>query len=207
MDKEFMDENIFEEIQQACTEKKIVSLCKKLQKKCSFTRGADIENLKDLAYWLYVYGHEEMAIRVCRYSHIEDPQPMKINFNVWDFILYIWGLEAYIYRKQGKESDCQERIDAMDRVWSIPTLHFDTVEKERANNQGIRNRLTYDVAISKKEIERCDSKSDANSYRFIALCKMIGYGVTGFYPQLEERKEELQKDIDEYINILLQSKR
>lgn len=100
MDKEFMVENIFEEIQQACTEKKIVSLCKKLQKKCSFTRGADIENLKELAYWLYVYGHEEMAIRVCRYSHIEDPQPMKINFNVWDFI---FGLPSHCQYKRPRE--------------------------------------------------------------------------------------------------------
>ena len=52
------------------------------------------------------------------------------------------------------------------------------------------------------KIERCDSNSSANGYRFIALSKMIGYGVTGFYPQLEEHKEELQRDMDEYINIL-----
>ncbi|MCM1127539.1 MAG: hypothetical protein NC429_13840 [Lachnospiraceae bacterium] len=207
MNKEPKDEKIFEEIRQACTEKKIISLCKKLQKKCSFNSGADMVNLTELAYWLFVYGYEEMAMRVCRYSHIEDPQPMKVNYNVWDFILFIWGLEAYMYRKQGKESACQERIGAMDRVWSIPTRYYDTVEKQRANNQGIRSRLTYDIAISRAEIERSDSKFDANEWRFGALFDMIGYGVTGFYPQLEERKEELQKDIDEYINILRQSRR
>lgn len=146
-------------------------------------------------------------MQIFTYSHIEDPQPMKVNFNVWDFILWIWGLEAYIYRKQGKESDCRERIDAMDRVWSIPTPHFDTVEKKRAHSQGIRNRLTYDDAINRREIERCADRREADSYRFSALCRMIGYGVTGFYPQLEEHKEELQKDIDEYINILQQGKR
>ena len=34
------------------------------------------------------------------------------------------------------------------------------------------------------------NKKSENSYRLIALYKMIGYGVTGFYPALEENKDE-----------------
>lgn len=45
-------------------------------------------------------------------------------------------------------------------------------------------------------------KTLANGYRFDSLYEMIGYGVTGLYPHLEEHKEELETKIEEYINFL-----
>lgn len=55
---------LFESIEARHTEKKIISLCKKLIKKCSFNSGADARNLCELAYWLYVYGYEDDVLLV-----------------------------------------------------------------------------------------------------------------------------------------------
>jgi len=59
------NEELFESIQNNHKEKKIISLSKKLTKKCSFDSGSDIDNLCRLAYWLFVYGYENEAISVC----------------------------------------------------------------------------------------------------------------------------------------------
>lgn len=154
---------------------------------------------------LYVYGHIDEAIKVCEFSHLDDPKPDKVNYNVWDFILRLWGLEAYIYRKQGEEEKCAERISAMERIWTIPNGIFDTAEKQMAQNKRIRDDLTYEDAINKDKVEEyveSGNKSWANDYRFTALYRMIGYGVTGLYPHLEEHKEELEQRIESYIQLL-----
>lgn len=200
-----MENNIFEQIMEICSEKKVVSRCKKLSKKSKLTSGAVAGTLTELGYWLYVYGHIAEAIKVCEFSHIEEPKPGKVNYNIWDFVLWLWGLEAYIYRKQNAEERCNERIVAMKRVWSIPSGIFDTTEKISAHNRSIRNSLTYEDAINKNKIEEqleSNSKLGAAEYRFTALFHMIGYGVTGLYPHLEEHKAELEELIEQYIQFL-----
>lgn len=200
-----MESNIFEQIMETCSEKKVVSCCKKLSKKSKLTSGAVASTLTELAYWLYVYGHIDEALKVCEFSHIDIPKPDKVNYNVWDFVLWIWGLEAYIYRKQGDEGRCSERIEEMERVWLIPNGLDDTEEKRRKANTQVRNALTYEDAIEKDKIERelaDGNKSWAKETRFLALYTMIGYGVTGFYPHLDEHKDELEEMIEEYIQLL-----
>lgn len=200
-----MENNIFEQIMEKCSEKNVVSRCKKLSKKSKLTSGAVACTLTELGYWLYVYGHIDEAIKVCEFSHIEEPKPGKVNYNIWDFVLWLWGLEAYIYRKQNAEERCNERIVAMERVWSIPNGISDTTEKKLVSNRRIRDSLTYEDAIEKDKIEEqleSNSKSGANGYRFTALFRMIGYGVTGLYPHLEEHKAELEELIEQYIQFL-----
>ena len=85
---------LFQEIMADHSEKKIISLCKKLIKKSSLTSSVDAANLCELAYWLYVIGDKENSLKVCEYSNIEIPE--KINYNVWDFIIWIWGLSIYL---------------------------------------------------------------------------------------------------------------
>ena len=201
----WMENNIFEQIMEICSEKKVVSRCKKLSKKSKLTSGAVAGTLTELGYWLYVYGHIAEAIKVCEFSHIEEPKPGKVNYNIWDFVLWLWGLEAYIYHKQNAEERCNEIIVAMERVWSIPSGIFDTTEKISAHNRSIRNSLTYEDAINKNKIEEqleSNSKLGAAEYRFTALFHMIGYGVTGLYPHLEEHKAELEELIEQYIQFL-----
>ncbi len=142
---------------------------------------------------------------MCEFSHLDFPEPGKINYNVWDFILFTWGLEAYICRQQGDEERCTQRISAMLHIWETPDTEGITAQKTAEFHKNIRDGLTFDDAINKTEIEQCltrGEKSLANAYRFGALKRMIGYGATGLYPQLEERKDELEEKVQEYISFL-----
>ena len=190
----------FEEIMERQDDKKIVSLCKKLNKKCSFASGADAANLCELAYRLYVMGAKEDALKVCEFTNIDIPT--KINYNVWDFILFIWGLEAYIYNENGRVRDKEERIAQMKKVWSTPKNASDTEEKAWAFMQKIFARKTIDSVCDIKEIEEAEAEGDkksANATRLTALYNMIGYGITGFCPELEKNNDELNTKIREYI--------
>ena len=177
---------LFEEIMESHKEKKFISLCKKLIKKCSFTSGADATNLCELAYWLYVVGDSENALKVCEFTNIDIPA--KINYNVWDFILFIWGLE-----------------EQMKKVWSTPKNSNDTEEKAWAFMQKILSRQTFESVCDINEIEENEAAGDkksADSYRFIALYSMISYGITGFCPDLVDKGEKLNEKIREYIGCL-----
>ena len=194
---------LFEEIMESHKEKKIISLCKKLIKKCSFTSGADATNLCELAYWLYVVGDSENALKVCEFTNIDIPA--KINYNVWDFILFIWGLEAHIYNEEGKTADKEFRVEQMKKVWSTPKNSNDTEEKAWAFMQKILNRQTFELVCDIKEIEENEAAGDkksADSYRFIALYSMISYGITEFCPDLVDKGEKLNEKIREYIGCL-----
>ena len=92
---------MFESIMNSCPRKKVVSLCKKLIKKCSFNSGEDARNLCSLGYRLFIYGHIDEALAVSRYTH-NVPFPGRGVFNVWTFILCLWGLEVFILKAQGK---------------------------------------------------------------------------------------------------------
>ena len=194
---------LFEEIMESHKEKKILSLCKKLIKKCSFTSSTDVTNLCELAYWLYVVGDVENALKVCEFTNIDIP--VKINYNVWDFILFIWGLEAHIYNEKGKTADKEFRVEQMKKVWSTPKNSNDTEEKAWAFMQKILNRQTFESVCDIKEIEENEAAGDkksADSYRFIALYSMISYGITGFCPDLVDKGEKLNEKIREYIGCL-----
>ena len=63
------NQELLESIQMGHKEKKVLSLSKKLVNKCSFNSGSDVENLCHLAYWLYVYGCEDEALKLCEITH------------------------------------------------------------------------------------------------------------------------------------------
>ena len=191
---------LFEEIMERQDDKKIVSLCKKLNKKCSFASGADAANLCELAYRLYVMGAKEDALKVYEFTNIDIPT--KINYNVWDFILFIWGLEAYIYNEDGRNEDKENRVSLMKKVWSTPKNASDTKEKAWAFMQKIFARKSIEDVCDINEIEEAEAEGDkksANATRLTALYNMIGYGITGFCPELEKNNDELNTKIREYI--------
>ena len=134
---------LFEEVMMDHTDQKITNLCKRLITKSSLMRSADVTNLCELAYRLYVIGDRKNSLKVCEYTNIEIPK--KINYNVWDFILWIWGLEAYIYNEDGRSADKSFRIEQMRKVWSTPKNSNDTEEKAWAFAQKLMNRQTFIV--------------------------------------------------------------
>ncbi len=52
----------FDSIAGRCPAKRINSLCKKLAKKCSLKSSQDMYHLRDLAYLLYTFGREDLAM-------------------------------------------------------------------------------------------------------------------------------------------------
>ena len=194
---------LFEDIMMEHDEKEIMRLCKKLNKSCSFTKNSDMATLCELVYWLYVFNDKENALKVCEYTNIDIP--ITINYNIWDFILFIWGLEAHIYDEYGRMDDKNFRISQIKKVRSTPKNKDETEESAWKFSQKIMNRVSFESACMIKNIEQDSVKDDikkGNKYRLLALYNMIGYGVTGFYPELEKNKDKLNSKINEYIMCL-----
>ena len=173
-------QELFKSIQVNHKEKQIISLCKKVLKKCSFNSGTDIENLCRLAYWLFVYGYVDEALSVCEITH-DVEFPGKGVWNVWDFIMYMWGLEVHIYQRQNNIEKANAIVKKMDNLWMFPpTLPPENPEHEIAR----RNRFTVSFCSREKEISNAHSETHADGWRLVALFRLIGYGSTGLFPKL-----------------------
>jgi hypothetical protein len=196
-----MDSQVFVQIKNKCQKKKVISLCNKLSKKCSFKSGADTESLCHLAYWLYIYGEKEFAVRCIKLTY---DVPFDMNYRVWDFIHAMWGLGMRLLREQGKEAKAQKIADTMNAHFLIPNNIF-TSESMPAREERRRSRFTYEDATCKDKISlylESGKQNDANQWRFVALLGMIGNTETGFYPLLNESKQQIEEKIAEYIEEL-----
>lgn len=196
-----MAAELFEIIMEQCPRKKVISLCKKLIKKCSFKSGADCENLCHLAYWLYIYEQPTLSMKCVELTH---DVPFDKNFNTWTFIHAMWGLEMRLLREQGKENEAQAIADTMNKHHLTPGK-VDTPERMPQKEEKRRSRFTYEDAVKQEKIKaflESGELNDANGWRFVALLRMIGSAETGFYPLLNESKARLEEKITEYISEL-----
>ncbi len=196
-----MENQVFDQIKEKCQKKKVVSLCNKLSKKCSFKNGADCENLCHLAYWLYVYGEKNLAMNCISLTH---DIPFDLNYNVWTFIHAMWGLEMRLLREQGKKNEAQKIADTMNNHLLTPSK-INTTDKMLAREEKRRSRFTYEDTIQKENVEsnlKANDLSRANDWRFVALLGMIGNTETGFYPMLNEHTQQIEEKIVEYISEL-----
>lgn len=199
-----MSKSIFEEIYNKYpANKRIATLCKLLMKKCSFDNGKDAENLCHLAYLLYIYGEEETALAVSAYTH-DAPFPGRVAFNVWSFILDVWGLECYILQKQGQTEASLVRADEIDRINRLPVGER-MAESVSTLTDKIRIRICYEEELCYDKIASAGTTSLANKYRLAALFHMIGWGATGHYPDLNLHRKELEKNIQDYVSVLLKA--
>ena len=202
-----MANQLFERIKDGCQKKKVVGLCNKLSKKFSFKSGADCENLCHLAYWLYVYGEKDLAIECVALTR---DVPFDVNYNVWTFIHSMWGLEMRLLREAGKEAEGLKIAETMNMHLLTPPKKLpSTPEEMLVREMKRRSRPTFEEAIRKEEVEMHmeeNSPSTANEWRFVALLEMIGDAETGFYPQLNEHKSQIEVKIAEYISELAKVK-
>lgn len=193
----------FDELSLKYKEKNIVKLCKKLSKSFALTRSKDMTNLYDLAFWLYIYDYKDEILNIYNLVNIDIPE--KIDFNIWTWILSIWGLQAYIYETEGEINKKDEIVANMKKVYSVPRTKEDTEESTWKFYARIAGRQTLESVSYADEIERAiqtENKKGEEAYRFSGLCKMISYGVTGFYPHLVENRDKLEERIKEYIQYL-----
>jgi hypothetical protein len=193
----------FDELSLKYKEKNIVKLCKKLSKSFVLTRSKDMTNLYELAFWLYIYDYKNEILNIYNLVNIDIPE--KIDFNIWTWILSIWGLQAYIYETEGEINKKDEIVANMKRVYSVPRTKEDTQENTWKFYLKIAGRQTLESVSYEAEIERAiqtENKKGEEAYRFSGLCKMISYGVTGFYPHLVENRDKLEERIKEYIQYL-----
>ena len=193
----------FEELSLKYKEKNIVKLCKKLSKSFALTRSKDMTNLYELAFWLYIYDYKDEILNIYNLVNIDIPE--KIDFNIWTWILSIWGLQAYIYETEGEINKKDEIVANMKRVYSVPRTKEDTQENTWKFYLKIAGRQTLESVSYEAEIERAiqtENKKGEEAYRFSGLCKMISYGVTGFYPHLVENRDKLEDRIKEYVQYL-----
>ena len=193
----------FDELSLKYKEKNIVKLCKKLSKSFALTRSKDMTNLYELAFWLYIYDYKDEILNIYNLVNIDIPE--KIDFNIWTWILSIWGLQAYIYESKGETNKKDEIIANMKKVYSVPRTKEDTEESTWKFYTRIAGRQTLESVSYADKIERAiqtENKKGEEAYRFSGLCEMISYGVTGFYPHLVENRDKLEDRIKEYIQYL-----
>ena len=193
----------FDELSLKYKEKNIVKLSKKLAKSFALTRSKDMTNLHVLAFWLYIYDYKDEILNIYNLVNIDIPE--KIDFNIWTWILSVWGLQAYIYESEGEISKKDEIVANMKKVYSVPRTKEDTEESTWKFYTRIAGRQTLESVSYTDKIEsaiQSGNKSSETAYRFSGLSNMISYGVTGFYPHLVENRDKLEEKIKEYIQYL-----
>jgi hypothetical protein len=194
--------SIFEEIMEKCNNKKVKSICKKLDKKLSFKSGKDVENLCHLIYWLYILNEIELAKKCIVLTHkITFDQ----NYNVWTFIHAIWGIEIKILRNEGKNNMAEKIIQEMDKQLKMSTK-IETPEMAEIRENGRRERIDFEFISCENKIEHClknNNQNFANGYRFVALLKLIEYTETGFFPKLNKEKKKIENTIEKYIGEII----
>lgn len=196
-----MDSSIFSEIAEKCPKKKVISCCKKLNKKCSYKSGADMEILCELAYWLYIYDHKDEVFAVAAETH---NIPFVRNFNVWTWIFAIWGLEIRIWRERDCHQQAETLIAEIDACYHVSNSESETEEWIDKWEQKRRSgeMFTYPYCANRQRIEEETSKAWANRLRLTALYRMIGDGATGLFPLMNRDADLIEETVQEYIKIL-----
>lgn len=162
----------------------IIKPCKRLVQKCSFKSVSDTSRLCSLAYWLYIYGNNALALKCCEIVHGTD---FSFEFEyLHDGIQNIYGLEIRIAREFLGE----------DRRDNIPPDLLEYYFSKR-----VKKSLRYPQILREKEIADFDSRCLELELLY-AIYDMIGKGETGLYTELNENWDEIEQAIKEYVDCL-----
>ncbi len=199
-----MNNELLEEIMQECPRKKVISLCKKLIKKCSYKSGTCTGQLCELAYWLYIYGFSQYIHRLAEETH---NIPFVMNYNVWTAIFSLWGLEIRLLKENRKNDEADKLIYQINEYYLLPRKdetyeYLVQWENKRRNNE----LFSFPKCTYNNEIAEAPTKGTANSWKMSALMRMIGDGSTGFYPKMNEEAEKIEECIQKYISDLKEIK-
>ena len=131
-------QEIIERIMDTVDKKKVQSCCKKILKKCSFGSVRDLDNITELATWLYIYGSYEEAIEVCEI--LKDVE-FTGDYSIWWRVEYCYCLKARILRGTG---NLEERQELLDKINSHrhPELYANGVNWYRTTlNENIKEEI------------------------------------------------------------------
>ena len=162
----------------------ITKPCKKLIQKCSYKSISDTSSLCSLAYWLYIYGDKELALKICEIAHGVE---FSFEFRDWNSgIQNIYGLEIRIARELLGEN----------RRNNIPPSLLEYCFSKR-----VIKEVSYPQILREDKIAACNSKF-LNTELCLALYNMIGLGETGLYTELNKNWGKIEEAIDIYIDCL-----
>lgn len=176
---------VLEEYDKNPTPKKyntVVKPSKQLIQKCSCKSASDIRRLRDLTYWLYIFGYKILALELCELALNAD---FSLEYEV-DGFADMYGLEIRITRELFGE--CRRR--------NIPSNLSDYYFSKQ-----VKRELAFPKILREEKISTCSS-SFLETELLYALYNMIGKGETGLYKHLYDNGNKIEEVIDEYINVL-----
>ena len=187
-DKEYVMQEIIENIMGTVNKKKVQSLCKKILKKCSFKSKNDLVNVSDLATWLYIYEYYDEAIAVC--DLLLDLE-FTGNYTIWWYADYTACLKARILREKNITDSRKELLERVKKH-RHPDLYINGVDWYRIT---VNKNIQSDDDYSPNRIN--------DGWRMEKLEHAIMYREAGSHPIPDE---EFEADIKEIIDLLKQVK-
>ena len=152
--------------------------------KCSYKSTSDTDCLCSLAYWLYIYGDKELALKICEIAHGVE---FSFEFRDWNSgIQNIYGLEIRIARELLGEN----------RRNNIPLNLL-----EYCFSKKVKKELRYPQVLREDKIADCSSRF-LNTELLLALYNMIGLGETGLFTEINRNWEKIEEAINFYIDYL-----
>ena len=175
-------------IQQKVEKKAVQSLCKKVLKKCSFNSQSDLNNLEDIAYWLYVFEYYDEAIQVC---DLFNEMQFTGNYSLWSAADGAFCLKSRILRERGELEESKKLVERINEH-RHPELYINTVEWYRET-----------LNINIKSDDEYHTKGIYPGWRFVKLKVAVKDREAGNYPIPDE---EFEHDIAELLTYLKQAK-
>lgn len=174
-------EELITRIGNTVNKKNVQGCCKRILKKCSFKSSNDLSNVKQLAFWLYIYGYYDEAIAVC--DLLKDME-FTGNYRIWDNADNAMCLKARILREQGR---LPEREELLKRV------------NEHRHPELYKNLVDWYRGTLNENINSDSSTLGPLSWMMTKLMFAIRYREAGGHPISDE---EFENDISELMNVL-----
>lgn len=160
---------------------------------------AVVENLKDMAYWAYVFGSSELALKL---TALLADEPFGGNAERWAWIQYMLALRRRIFVEAGEVASAEAVRASLQQAIE----HGEPAKVElrrKALARRLDGSLLYDDTIA--ELERNDEAGSAYLYRFMQLHELCFLQAMGGSPRFSEA--ELEARIQPLVEQLAQAAR
>ena len=168
--------------------KKIDCICNKILKKMSFKSSKDLSNLKELCYWLYIYGYTTELKNL--YSVI-----FSLSFvGNWDIWVPVESILALIYYITSNEINAQSDAQvALKKIMQAEVSNTDIAKRcDGSLLKEYEDKVQQYTAIGKKTILK-----NWLCYEMEELLLIYALGVSDKYPLkiIEKKVEDIKKQL------------